>query len=136
MVCTDTSTCQNPRVATDLCVNGSLLHDTYVCDIKMHMDMYACGHVGSDRACLSLVCPPSRMEPLGWQGSGDLETIIQSTAGYIIFLLNAFFRNDSRASLVAQWLRIHLPMQRTWVQALVWEDPTCCGATKPVRHNY
>ena len=20
--------------------------------------------------------------------------------------------------------------------ALVWEDPTCCGATKPVRHNY
>ena len=27
-------------------------------------------------------------------------------------------------------------MQGTWVQALVWEDPTCHGATKPVRHNY
>ena len=39
-------------------------------------------------------------------------------------------------SLVAQWLRICLPMQGTWVQALVWEDPTCRGATKPVRHNY
>ena len=39
-------------------------------------------------------------------------------------------------SLVAQWLRIHLPMQGTWVRALVREDPTCCGATKPVRHNY
>ena len=39
-------------------------------------------------------------------------------------------------SLVVQWLRIRLPMQRTWVQALVREDPTCCGATKPVRHNY
>ena len=39
-------------------------------------------------------------------------------------------------SLVAQWLRIRLPMQGTWVQALVWEDPTCHGATKPVRHNY
>ena len=26
-------------------------------------------------------------------------------------------------SLVAQWLRIHLPMQGTWVRALVWEDP-------------
>ena len=29
------------------------------------------------------------------------------------------------ASLVAQWLRICLPMQGTRVQALVWEDPTC-----------
>ena len=41
-----------------------------------------------------------------------------------------------RASLVAQWLRICLPMQGTRVQALVREDPTCRGATKPVRHNY
>ena len=41
-----------------------------------------------------------------------------------------------RASLVAQWLRICLPMQGTWVWALVWEDPTCRGATKPVCHNY
>ena len=40
------------------------------------------------------------------------------------------------ASLVAQWLRICLPMQRTRVRALVWEDPTCHGATKPVHHNY
>ena len=39
-------------------------------------------------------------------------------------------------SLVAQWLRIHLPMEGTWVQALVREDPTCRGATKPVHHNY
>ena len=43
---------------------------------------------------------------------------------------------DERASLVAQWLRICLPMQGTRVRALVWEDPTCRGATKPVRHNY
>ena len=41
-----------------------------------------------------------------------------------------------RASLVAQWLRIRLPMQGTRVRALVREDPTCCGTTKPVRHNY
>ena len=27
-------------------------------------------------------------------------------------------------------------MQGTWVWALVQEDPTCRGATKPVRHNY
>ena len=40
------------------------------------------------------------------------------------------------ASLVVQWLRICLPMQGTRVRALVQEDPTCCGATKPVSHNY
>ena len=40
------------------------------------------------------------------------------------------------ASLVVQWLRIHLPMQGTWVQALVWEDPTCRRETKPVCRNY
>ena len=33
-------------------------------------------------------------------------------------------------SLVAQWLRICLPMQGTRVRSLVREDPTCCGATK------
>ena len=38
--------------------------------------------------------------------------------------------------LVAQWLRIHLPMQGTRVWALVREDPTCHGATKPVRHYW
>ena len=42
---------------------------------------------------------------------------------------------DKGASLVAQWLRILLPMQRTRVRALVQEDPTCCGATRPVCHN-
>ena len=28
---------------------------------------------------------------------------------------------------LVQWLRVHLPMQRMWVQSLVWEDPTCMG---------
>ena len=40
------------------------------------------------------------------------------------------------ASLVAQWLRIHLPMQGTQVRSLVREDPTFRGAAKPERHNY
>ena len=43
---------------------------------------------------------------------------------------------EYRASLVAQWLRICLLMQGTWVRALAWEDPTCRGATKPVHYNY
>ena len=46
------------------------------------------------------------------------------------------FNNPSRASLVAQWLRIHLPMQGTRVRALVQEDPPCRGATGPMRHSY
>ena len=29
-----------------------------------------------------------------------------------------------------------LPMQETGVQSLVWEDPTCLRAAKPVCHNY
>ena len=45
-------------------------------------------------------------------------------------------RSYNGASLVAQWLGIRLPMQGTWVRSLVQEDPTCHGATKPVRHNY
>ena len=34
---------------------------------------------------------------------------------------------------MAQWLRIHLPVQGTRVRALVQEEPTCHGATKPMR---
>ena len=33
--------------------------------------------------------------------------------------------NGERTSLLAQWLRIYLPMQGTQVQSLVWDDPTC-----------
>ena len=47
-----------------------------------------------------------------------------------------YSRGSDRASLVAQWLRIRLPMQGTRVRAMVREDPTCRGATKPVHHNY
>ena len=41
--------------------------------------------------------------------------------------------NTYWVSLVVQWLRIRLAIQGTWVQSLVWEDPTCCRAAKPVR---
>ena len=39
------------------------------------------------------------------------------------------------ASLAAQWLRICLPLRGTRVRALVWEDPTCREATRPVSHT-
>ena len=44
-------------------------------------------------------------------------------------------KKTTRASLVAQWLGIRLPMQGTRVCAPVWEDPTCRGAARPVSHN-
>ena len=72
--------------------------------------------------------------------------------GYLLYLLNSskwalilhtkeqstdkILDTNFRASLVTQWLRIRLPMQGTRVQALVQEDATCRGATKPMRHNY
>ena len=34
---------------------------------------------------------------------------------------------------MGQWIGIHLPMQGTRVRSLIWEDPTCRGATKPVQ---
>ena len=38
-------------------------------------------------------------------------------------------------SLVVQLLKICLPMQKTQVQSLVWEDSTCHGATKLGHHS-
>ena len=45
---------------------------------------------------------------------------------------NAAFKNPSPgASLMAQWLRIHLPMQGTRVQSLVWENPHAAEQLSP-----
>ena len=56
---------------------------------------------------------------------------------YILFhAKDAYKKWELWASLVAQWLRICLPMQGTWVRALAWEDLTCHGVTRPVSHNY
>ena len=37
---------------------------------------------------------------------------------------------------MVQWLRICLPRQGTQVWSLVWEDPTCRGAAKPMHLSY
>ena len=39
-------------------------------------------------------------------------------------------------SLVVQWLRIFLPMQGSWVQFPVWEDPTYLKVTEPMCNNH
>ena len=54
----------------------------------------------------------------------------------IDFKIENITRDKEGVSLVMQWLRIRLPMQGTRVRALVREDPTCHGETKPVCHNY
>ena len=56
-----------------------------------------------------------------------------------IILKNRFIVNKKikfRISLVAQWLRIHLPMWGTWVQSLIQEYSTCHEATKLIYLNY
>ena len=42
----------------------------------------------------------------------------------------------SWTSVVAQWIKVYLPMQGTEVWSLVLEDPTCHRATKLLHHNY
>ena len=39
-------------------------------------------------------------------------------------------------TLAVQWWRVCLPMQETRVQSQVWEDDTCCGASKSMGHKY
>ena len=38
--------------------------------------------------------------------------------------------------VVVQRLWICLPIQWSWLQSLLWENPTCHGATKSMCHNY
>ena len=80
----------------------------------------------------------------GLQVTGEMQTTL--SASLSLWLMDAKQINtDARktpikggagTSLVVQWLRIRLPMQGTQVRALVREDPTCHGATKPVSHNH
>ena len=59
--------------------------------------------------------------------------VVYNTHAQITFSL---LNSHPRASLLVQWLGIHLVMQGTRVQSQVREDPTCHGATKPLHHNY
>ena len=69
-----------------------------------------------------------------WERTWDATNVLYVHLFCIYTGVN-FIKHFFRASLVAQWLRICLPIQGTWVQALAQEDPTCCGATKPVLCN-
>ena len=75
-----------------------------------------------------------RIKYLGIKLTKELKNLYSENYKTSIKELKMIKRNG--ASLVAQWLRICLSMQGTRVRALVWEDTTCYGATRPVSHNY
>ena len=52
--------------------------------------------------------------------------------GYIEVLHLGDSKTHCRVVLVAQWLRVRLPMQGTRVRGPVWEDPTCRRAAGPL----
>ena len=66
----------------------------------------------------------------------DSKTANRKKAAFKRKYQESYLNYRFRASLVAQWLRICLPMQGMRVRALVWEDPTYHGATGPVSHNH
>ena len=68
------------------------------------------------------------------QGLREVLLVITSINIHLLVQI-PLIKSLTGASLVAQWLRICLPMQSTRVRALVWEDPTCRGATGPVSHS-
>ena len=72
---------------------------------------------------LHVNCPPETHSTAGLQASATT----QDFSSEIQIL---------ETSLVAQRMRIHLPVQGSRVPSLVPEDPTCCGATKPVHYKY
>ena len=61
---------------------------------------------------------------------------------YLYYNVNQFIRIFFKfllyieVSLVAQQKRIYLPVQDTWLQSLVREDPTCPGVPEPLCSTY
>ena len=73
----------------------------------------------------SLVLQSLRLPAVTTAGTG-------LTPGWRTKILHTMWSSICWTPLVVKWLRIHLPMQGTWVQSLVREDSTCHWAAKPV----
>ena len=97
---------------------------------------HTCNHLCHSWRTLSLGESTSLLGTLFFVPKGDIPSSIKVTCGKCHPKKWPGKERQVQASLVAQWLRIHLSMQGTRVWALVREDPTCCGTTKPVYHNY
>ena len=66
----------------------------------------------------------------------DIATVLTSLSASPKLTQMLDLEDKGKTSVAIQWLSIHLPMQGTWVQSLVWEDSTCHRATKPTYHDY
>ena len=87
-----------------------------VCFSFLYLSFHFDGHLGF--LCFSIFLP------------------FQSWCLLLLFIHSPCLENNWGTSLVAQWIRICLPMQGTRVRSLVWEDPACHGASKSMCHNY
>ena len=54
----------------------------------------------------------------------------------VLYHLHHLHECITRASLVAQWLRVHLPTQETPVPSPIWDNPMRRGAAEPLSHSY
>ena len=73
---------------------------------------------------------------MGGHTAKTTHRVVDAESGTHIELITVPLSKYLGTSLVAQWLRILLPMQGTWVRSLVQEDSTCHRATEPVHYNY
>ena len=72
-------------------------------------------------------------------GKSHLLTLFLHSVFLVLWPMDAllmFLKDHRWTSLWALWIRIHWPVQGTWVWLLVWEDVTCCGAPKPLCYSY
>ena len=88
---------------------------------------------GKESACQ---CRRHRFDP--WVGKMPERRKWQPTPA---FLPEKFHRQRSLGGLESMgsqsrtWLSIHMNRAGGWIWSLVWKDPTCCRATKPI-HSY
>ena len=104
-----------------------------------HIRLFATPQTAAHQASLSMgFTRQEYWSGLPFPSPGDLpDPGIEPASLLSPILAGGFFTTSTTwKALLIQWLRIHLTMQETWVQSLVWEDPTCCRATKPKSHNY
>ena len=69
--------------------------------------------------------------PYNAQDSPSQQRILQPNMPTVPRMRNPVKNGSRGTSRVAYWMGVCLPMQKTQVQTLVQEDPTCLRATKP-----
>ena len=88
--------------------------------------------------CSALRHPMSHMQLRDWiraQQGAFLHTFELHVPFSLFFWAVNWLHSENKiweASLLAQWWRVHLTMQETWVWSRVREDTTCWGAANPV----